>query len=222
MSFSAQAVTSSPDLSEQGHNDYSYEVSFSAKKSITNNVTMVKENDGAGDTPSTRTRRIRIALILSAFCLVSLYSIDESSSEWFMSSSDESSSQNRRQLISDNVWEAELRERQLRATGSNNNNKNKKQRVQIERKRMLVEDVASGEPSNNGKGQGRGPPLRYVSFLFRIIVLCASCSTYRPIIFLPDLLIVLIILHQNRRTSIVSKTAWGKPSQAVKTQLMLT
>jgi len=120
----------------------------------------MKEDGGAGDTPSTRTRRIRIALILSVFCLVSLFSVDESDSEWFLSTSDQSSSQqNRRQLISDNVWEAELRERQLRATGSNN----KRQRVQIERKRMLVEDVASGEPSNNLKGKGRGPPQRYVS-----------------------------------------------------------
>jgi hypothetical protein len=114
-------------------------------------TTMMKEN-GSLDTPSTRTRRIRIALILSFFCLLSLYTVEDESNFLSSMTSDESlSSQNRRQLISDNVWEAELRERQLRVTGGNNNNSNKKQRVQIERKRMLEEDL------------GRGAPQRYVS-----------------------------------------------------------
>ena len=38
--------------------------------------------------------------------------------------------------------------------------------MQIERKRMLEEDVASGEPSDNiWSSKGRGPPTsRYVSF----------------------------------------------------------
>eukprot|EP00985_Skeletonema_marinoi_P004338 scaffold1898_cov125-Skeletonema_marinoi.AAC.1 len=114
----------------------------------------------AVNTPSTRTRRNRIALILSIFCFLSFYTIDESEFLSFLSS-DESPSENRRQLISDNVWEAELQARQLRLTG---NNLNKKQRVQIERKRMLEEDVASGEPSDNiWSSKGRGPPTsRYI------------------------------------------------------------
>ena len=125
-----------------------------------NNATMVTIN--AGNTPSPRTRRNRLALILSLFCFLSFYTIDESEFLSFLSSN-ESPSDNRRQLISDNVWEAELQARQLRLTGSN---LNKKQRVQIERKRMLEEDVASGEPSDNiWSSKGRGPPTsRYVSF----------------------------------------------------------
>ena len=123
---------------------------------------MVKEN--AGNTPSDRTRRTRIALILSLFCFLSLYTVDESeflrSNEGSLSSSEN----NRRQLISDNVWEADLQARQLRLKGNTNN---KKQRMQIERKRMLEEDVAAGEPSANSNkwnAKGRGPPEgRYVS-----------------------------------------------------------
>lgn len=130
-----------------------------------NTATMVKEN--AGNTPSDRTRRTRIALILSLFCFLSLYTVDESE---FLRSNEESlsspsSENNRRQLISDNVWEADLQARQLRLKGSNTNNK--KQRMQIERKRMLEEDVAAGEPSANSNkwnAKGRGPPEgRYVS-----------------------------------------------------------
>lgn len=126
----------------------------------------------AGNTPSTRTRRNRIALILSIFCFLSFYTIDESEFLSFLSSDESPSEENRRQLISDNVWEAELQARQLRLTG---NNLNKKQRVQIERKRMLEEDVASGEPSVNiWSSKGRGPPTsRYVSF--------GNCSLYRLI-----------------------------------------
>ena len=124
----------------------------------TQSATMVKEN--AGNTPSDRTRRTRIALILSLFCFLSLYTFDESSNEESLSPSE-----NRRQLISDNVWEADLQARQLRLKGSN---LNKKQRLQIERKRMLEEDLAAGEPSANGNkwnAKGRGPPTdRYVSF----------------------------------------------------------
>ncbi len=127
---------------------------------------MVKENTGT--TPSTRSRHNRIALILSIFCILSFYTVDEESSLLsFLTSDDEqslsSSENNRRQLISDNVWEAELQARQLRLKGSN---VNKKQRVQIERKRMLEEDLASGEASVDiWAAKGRGPPTsRYVSF----------------------------------------------------------
>lgn len=124
---------------------------------------MVKENTGTA--PSTRSRHNRIALILSIFCILSFYTVDEESSFLSFLTSDEqslSSSENRRQLISDNVWEAELQARQLRLKGSN---LNKKQRVQIERKRMLEEDLASGEASMNiWNAKGRGPPTsRYVS-----------------------------------------------------------
>ena len=123
---------------------------------------MVKEN--TGNTPSTRTRHNRIALILSIFCILSFYTIDESEFLSIFSTSSNNgeslSSDNRRQLISDNVWEAELQARQLRLKGSSS-----KQRVQIERKRMLEEDVASGEASVNiWSAKGRGPPTsRYVS-----------------------------------------------------------
>ena len=51
-----------------------------------------------------------------------------------------------------------MQARQLRLKGSNND---KKQRLQIERKRMLEEDVAAGEPSANSNkwnSKGRGPP----------------------------------------------------------------
>ena len=124
---------------------------------------MVKGNNGT--TPSTRARHNRIALILSVFCILSFYTIEEESSFLsFLTSNEQSSSssENRRQLISDNVWEAELQARQLRLKGST---LNKKQRVQIERKRMLEEDVASGEASVNiWSAKGRGPPTsRYVS-----------------------------------------------------------
>ena len=139
---------------------------------------MVKEN--AGNTPSDRTRRTRIALILSLFCFLSLYTVDESE---FLRSNEESlsspSSENRRQLISDNVWEADLQARQLRLKGSNNN---KKERMQIERKRMLEEDVAAGEPSANGNkwnSKGRGPPEgRYVSSMYCLIILYYDYDPY--------------------------------------------
>lgn len=58
-----------------------------------------------------------------------------------------------------------MQARQLRLKGSD---LNKKQRLQIERKRMLEEDLAAGEPSANSNkwnAKGRGPPTdRYVSF----------------------------------------------------------
>ena len=138
---------------------------------------MVKEN--AGNTPSDRTRRTRIALILSLFCFLSLYTVDESE---FLRSNEESlsSSENRRQLISDNVWEADLQARQLRLKGSSTNNK--KQRMQIERKRMLEEDVAAGEPSANSNkwnSKGRGPPEgRYVSSMYCLIILYYDYDPY--------------------------------------------
>ena len=114
-------------------------------------------------TPRIRTtNRLHIALILSVFFVISIYSVDKLEADLlhYITSYDEeslsSSSSQRRQLISDNVWEAELRERQLRATGP----KKTQKRVQIQRKRML-EDVG-GPPGDKGKGH-RGPPQRYVS-----------------------------------------------------------
>lgn len=109
------------------------------------------------------TNRLYIALILSVFFVLSIYSVDKLDADLlhYITSYDEeslsSSSQRRQLIISDNVWEAELRERQLRATGP----KTKQQRVQIQRKRML-EDVG-GPPGDKGKGH-RGPPQRYVSY----------------------------------------------------------
>lgn len=114
--------------------------------------------------PSTAPRmrtmnRLHIALILSVFFVLSIYSVDHLEADLlhYITSYDEESlsSSGRRELMSDNVWEAELRERQLRATGP----KKTQQRVQIQRKRML-EDVG-GPP---GKGH-RGPPQRYVSYI---------------------------------------------------------
>ena len=118
---------------------------------------MVKEN--AGYPPSTRTRRNNIAIILSMFCFLSFYTVDESNFLSFISSNESSEKQNRRQLISDNVWEAELQARQLRLAAGGNT---KKQRKQIERKRMLEEEFDIWSPT------GRPPPERYVSAL-RII-----------------------------------------------------
>jgi hypothetical protein len=139
----------------------------------------MKENGGATITPSFRTSRLHISIILSIFIILSIYSVNESDADLLLRLSSESSSpssaQNRRQLISDNVWEAELRERQLRATGTGGSSSStkKKQRAQIERKRMLGEDVASGLPSRKLKNGNRGPPQRYVSsycYYFIIII----------------------------------------------------
>ena len=114
------------------------------------------------------TNRLHIALVLSVFFVLSIYSVDKLEADLlhYITSYDEeslsSSSSQRRQLISDNVWEAELRERQLRATGP----KKTQQRVQIQRKRMLEDvggDSGGGGPlGDKGKGH-RGPPQRYVS-----------------------------------------------------------
>lgn len=119
------------------------------------------------------TNRLHIALVLSVFFVLSIYSVDKLEADLlhYITSYDEeslsSSSSQRRQLISDNVWEAELRERQLRATGP----KKTQQRVQIQRKRMLEdaggESGGGGPPGDKGKGH-RGPPQRYVSMLFAV------------------------------------------------------
>ena len=124
-------------------------------------------------TPRIRTtNRLHIALVLSVFFVLAIYSVDKLEADLlqYITSYDEessSSSSQRRQLISDNVWEAELRERQLRATGPN---KTQQQRVQIQRKRMLEgvgRESGGRPPGDKGKGH-RGPPQRYVSMLFAV------------------------------------------------------